>query len=92
MWGEIVGERLSWFAAGIHAGAPLHRPSMPVRILIMTKKFQEQLQSLLAQIDIGHDSDIQVKPFFGGAAAYLYNLSCVKCENARQSKCQEMMG
>lgn len=36
--------------------------------VIVAKKYQERLHSLLAQIDIGHD--VQVQPFFGGAAAY----------------------
>lgn len=33
-----------------------------------TKEYQEQLRSILIQLDI--NGEIEVKPFFGGAAAY----------------------
>lgn len=36
----------------------------------MAKEFQQKLRALLEQIDFDDDFDIQVKPFFGGAAAY----------------------
>lgn len=47
----------------------------------MTKVFQERLCSLLDGIDIGHDIDFQVKPFFGGAAAYVKGHICLTLTN-----------
>jgi len=50
----------------------------------MTKAFQNQLQSILKGLDIELDPDIEleVKPFFGGAAAYANGQICLSLSKA----------
>ena len=63
----------------------------------MSKKYREELNTLLLQIDIGYDIEIQVKPFFGGAAAYANGhifLSLTKVGFAAKlaaADCQELL-
>jgi len=45
--------------------------------MMMTKVFQERLCYLLDGIGFGHDLDVQVKPFFSGAAAYVKGHMCL---------------
>jgi TfoX/Sxy family transcriptional regulator of competence genes len=49
--------------------------------MMMTKVFQERLCSLLDGIGFGHDLDVQVKSFFGGAAAYVKGHMCLSLTN-----------
>lgn len=43
----------------------------------MANQYPEQLRTYLSQVDLADDYDIQVKPFFGGAAAWANGKICL---------------
>ena len=50
----------------------------------MTKEYQSRLKMLLDELDLGlgPDIDLEVKPFFGGAAAYVNGRICLSLTKA----------